>query len=219
MRTVRRRAGRLALRSGRGHGGGRPGRARRTHRPTRHSHHPTPPRIPPPTPHSIHPNSHTHTNTHTFHHTTTPPSHRPFPPQRLFDYISGANVGSRKVEMTAPVLTRASPGAGPFCKRQGGEKGVDGDGSAMRAGAGSQARPIGRSALGGRSLFDPHEPIHCRSNAYETCIHPLLNVSSLLPLTATTPCHSWCRLLTHPTRQPQRARACTSTPRPPPPCT
>lgn len=35
---------------------------------------------------------------------------------RLFDYISGKNKEQRKIEMTAPVLTHVSPGAGPFCK-------------------------------------------------------------------------------------------------------
>jgi hypothetical protein len=36
--------------------------------------------------------------------------------QRLFAYISGANEQAKKIEMTAPVLTHVSPGAGPFCK-------------------------------------------------------------------------------------------------------
>ncbi len=35
--------------------------------------------------------------------------------QRLFDYISGANEAGKTVDMTAPVLTRVSPGAGPNC--------------------------------------------------------------------------------------------------------
>lgn len=35
---------------------------------------------------------------------------------RLFDYISGKNAEQKKIEMTAPVLTHVSPGAGPFCK-------------------------------------------------------------------------------------------------------
>jgi len=34
---------------------------------------------------------------------------------RLFAYISGANVGGVSVEMTAPVLTKVLPGAGPNC--------------------------------------------------------------------------------------------------------
>ena len=34
---------------------------------------------------------------------------------RLFAYISGANVGAVSVEMTAPVLTKVLPGAGPNC--------------------------------------------------------------------------------------------------------
>ncbi len=35
--------------------------------------------------------------------------------QRLFDYISGANEDTKSVDMTAPVLTEVSPGAGPNC--------------------------------------------------------------------------------------------------------
>ena len=34
---------------------------------------------------------------------------------RLFDYISGANVQNIAIEMTTPVLTYVEPGAGPNC--------------------------------------------------------------------------------------------------------
>ncbi|KAI8465467.1 MAG: regulatory factor, effector binding domain-containing protein [Monoraphidium minutum] len=34
---------------------------------------------------------------------------------KLFNYISGTNAASAKVEMTSPVLTKVEPGAGPFC--------------------------------------------------------------------------------------------------------
>jgi hypothetical protein len=36
--------------------------------------------------------------------------------QRLFDYIGGANDASAKIPMTAPVATKITPSAGPFCK-------------------------------------------------------------------------------------------------------
>ena len=36
--------------------------------------------------------------------------------QRLFSYISGENEGNIHVNMTAPVLTRVLPGAGPNCE-------------------------------------------------------------------------------------------------------
>jgi len=35
---------------------------------------------------------------------------------RLFDYISGANELHKKIDMTAPVITRVIPGAGPACE-------------------------------------------------------------------------------------------------------
>lgn len=35
---------------------------------------------------------------------------------RLFDYISGANVEKKKIEMTAPVKVEVTPSQGPFCK-------------------------------------------------------------------------------------------------------
>jgi hypothetical protein len=35
--------------------------------------------------------------------------------QRLFDYISGANEAGSKINMTAPVLNKITPGAGPNC--------------------------------------------------------------------------------------------------------
>ena len=34
---------------------------------------------------------------------------------RLFDYISGANEAQKSIEMTAPVLVKVEPGAGPNC--------------------------------------------------------------------------------------------------------
>jgi len=34
---------------------------------------------------------------------------------RLFDYISGANEAKQKIDMTAPVLVKTTPGAGPNC--------------------------------------------------------------------------------------------------------
>lgn len=36
--------------------------------------------------------------------------------QRLFDYISGENEPTVKVNMTAPVVTKVEHGDGPFCK-------------------------------------------------------------------------------------------------------
>lgn len=36
--------------------------------------------------------------------------------QLLFDYISGRNSAQVKINMTAPVLTKVIPGAGPFCE-------------------------------------------------------------------------------------------------------
>lgn len=35
--------------------------------------------------------------------------------QRLFDYISGANIDSKSIEMTSPVLVKVLPGTGPNC--------------------------------------------------------------------------------------------------------
>ena len=35
--------------------------------------------------------------------------------ERLFDYISGANVPKAKIEMTAPVAVKIKAGPGPFC--------------------------------------------------------------------------------------------------------
>ena len=49
----------------------------------------------------------------------TTPQHLPhplLPLQRLFEYISGANLELKRINMTAPVRVLVTPGAGPFCE-------------------------------------------------------------------------------------------------------